>query len=350
MAFVGGFEPVVRLAWATGLASALLSAALVAQVLRMRRRLARREERRRAVVVRWRPILFEAIAGGDPALPALAPGDEDAFLLLWVQLLDGIRGVPVERLAKVGAALGARALAARRLREGDALGRVLALRALGYLGRPEDRDEVVRWLDDPRSYLSLAAARALVRIDPAGAPDALLPRLASRADWPVSLFARVLAEASAPRVGARLAAACRTLPAPALARLLPLASIVDGPEVEGLLRGLLAPDQDPEVLAAALRQVRTPALLAQVRRAAAHRAWSVRVQAAAALGRTGEPADRALLAGLLRDDEWWVRYRAAQALAARPYGTASEVLAIAESLGDRFAGDIVRQALAEVRP
>jgi HEAT repeat protein len=64
----------------------------------------------------------------------------------------------------------------------------------------------------------------------------------------------------------------------------------------------------------------------------------------------GEPGDRELLAGLLCDPEWWVRYRAAQALAARPLGTPQDVLALAEASGDRFARDIVRQALAEVRP
>lgn len=350
MAFAGAFEPVVRAAWATGLLTVVLSAVLVARVLRMRRRLARAEARRQDVVARWRPILFEAIAGGSPRLPDLPPGDEDAFLLLWVQLLDGIRGEPLERLARVGEALGAHALAAARLRREDALGRVLALRTLGYLGRAEDRGEVLRWLDDPRSYLSLAAARALVRSDPEGAPAELLPRLTRRTDWPVPLFASVLGEASAPRVSERFAALCRELPAPALVRLLPLASIVDARDVEPVVAGLLGRDGEPEVLAAALRQVRSPALLGAVRRAAHHAAWSVRVQAAAALGRVGEPADRELLAGLLRDPEWWVRYRAAQALAARPCGSPQDVLALAEASGDRFARDIVRQALAEVRP
>ncbi|GAO02169.1 HEAT repeat domain-containing protein [Anaeromyxobacter sp. PSR-1] len=189
-----------------------------------------------------------------------------------------------------------------------------------------------------------------MRIDPEGAPAELLPRLARRGDWPVPLFATVLAEASAPRVSEGFAALCRELPATALVRLLPLASIVDAGRVEPVVAALLDRADEPEVLAAALRQVRSPALLDAVRRAARHASWSVRVQAAAALGRVGEPADRELLAGLLRDPEWWVRYRAAQALAARPYGSSQDVLALAEASGDRFARDIVRQALAEVRP
>ncbi|WP_242392433.1 HEAT repeat domain-containing protein [Anaeromyxobacter oryzisoli] len=350
---VAAFEPVVRLAWGTALVSVALSAALVVQVLRMRRRLARRERRAQEVFARWRPILFEAVAGGSPSLPALPREEEDAFLLLWIQLLDGIRGDSVARLAEVGARMGARRLALERIDGGEALGRVLALRTFGYLQRPEDRERVLRWLDDPRSYISLAAARALVRIDPERAADELLPRLVARADWPVPLFADVLAQASPARLSARLsarfAALCAELPPAPLARLLPLASIVDEHVVDALLRRLLSPGQEPEVLAAALRLVRSPALLEPVRRAASHEAWSVRVQAAAALGRVGEPRDRELVAKLLRDAEWWVRYRAAQALVTRPYGAPGELRALAGSLDDRFARDMVQQVLAEVR-
>jgi HEAT repeat protein len=346
---VAAFEPVVRLAWGTALVSVALSAALVIQVLRMRRRLASRERRAQEVFARWRPILFEAVAGGSPSLPALPREEEDAFLLLWIQLLDGIRGDSVARLAEVGARMGARRLALERIDGGDALGRVLALRTFGYLQRPEDRERVLRWLDDPRSYISLAAARALVRIDPARAADELLPRLVARADWPVPLFADVLAQASPARLSARFAALCAELPPAPLARLLPLASIVDEHVVDALLRRLLSPGQEPEVLAAALRLVRSPALLEPVRRAASHEAWSVRVQAAAALGRVGEPRDRGLVATLLRDAEWWVRYRAAQALVTRPYGAPGELRALAGSLDDRFARDMVQQVLAEVR-
>jgi HEAT repeats len=349
LGFAAISEPVVRFAWATGILCVVLSAALVLQVLRMRRRLARRERRREAVVAAWRPLLFDVIAGGSPGLPPLAPDEEDAFLLLWLQLQDAIRGAPLARLAAAGEAVGAHALAQRRIRGTDAVGRILALRTLGYLGRPEDRAEVLRWLDDPRAYVSLAAARALVHLDPEGSPDDILPRLATRADWPIPLFASVLEETSRSRLSARFRALCGELPAAILVRLLPLASLVDAPVVAEILAGLLDLEGDPEVLAAALRHVRGPALLPPVRRAAVHERWSVRVQAAAALGRVGEPSDCDLLLRMTRDPEWWVRYRAAQALAAGPFAAPEEIVARAGHLRDRFARDMVRQVLAEAR-
>jgi hypothetical protein len=349
LGFAGASEPVVRAAWAVGAVSVALSVALVLQVIWLRRRLARRMRRREAVFVAWRPVLYEAIAGGSPALPPLAPADEDAFLLLWVRMQDSIRGAGLARLAALGEAVGAHALALRRIEGDDALGRALALRPRGYRGRGADWGVVLRWLDDPRAYLSLAAARALARIDPERATDEILRRLVARTDWPVPLFATVLEEASAPGLPAGLRARCAGLPAPALVRLLPLASIVDEPVVHAILEPLLDPGADPEVLAAALRHVRSAAHLAAVRRAARHERWSVRVQAAAALGRVGEPADRELLVSLLRDEEWWVRYRAAQALAARPFARPADIVALADVLGDRYARDIVEQALAEAR-
>lgn len=350
MGSVSASEPVVRLAWATGLLCLGLSLALVLQVVRMRWRLARRRRAREETFARWRPLLFQVAAGRPPQLPPLARQDQDGFLLLWVQLMDGIRGAPLERVAAAGEALGARDLALRRLRGSDQLAHILALRTLGYLRRPEDRPEVLRWLDAPRPYVSLAAARALVHLDPEGAPDELLPRLAAREDWPVPLFAKVLEEASGARLSARLQALCPTLPGAALVRVLPLAALVSAPALDALLGRILEEADDAEVTAAALRQVRSPALLPAVRRAALHPRWSVRVQAAGALARVGEPADRDLLLGMTQDPEWWVRYRSAQALVSGACGAADEVVALAAGLRDRFARDMVQQVLAEVRP
>jgi HEAT repeat protein len=95
--------------------------------------------------------------------------------------------------------------------------------------------------------------------------------------------------------------------------------------------------------------VRSPALLPQVRRACEHEAWTVRTQGAAALGRIGGMPERDILLRLLRDPQWWVRYRAAQAMTSGRFGSAAEVTALAAGLHDRFARDIVRQALAEGR-
>ena len=50
---------------------------------------------------------------------------------------------------------------------------------------------------------------------------------------------------------------------------------------------------------------------------------------------------------LLGDRNWWVRYRAAQSVCALPGHGAPEIAKLVDGLTDRFAADILRQALAD---
>jgi HEAT repeat protein len=71
------------------------------------------------------------------------------------------------------------------------------------------------------------------------------------------------------------------------------------------------------------------------------------VQAAKALGRIGGRADVERLVALLADREWWVRYRAAQALVELPWLKRADLDALRASLEDRFAADMLAQVMAE---
>jgi hypothetical protein len=350
LAFGAASDPVIAVAWATGTIALGASVALALQVLVMRARLLRQERRHEAVLEAWRPVMFEAALGGDARLPALAARDADTFLLLWNQLQDGLRGEPRTHLNRLADAVGAHELAERRLGRKGALGRVLALRALGHIGRAADYAKVASYLEDERSYLSLAAVRALVRIDPRRAPVDILPRLARRVDWPVPLVATVLAEADVEVLSARFRELQRGLPPDQLVRLLPLVAILDEATAQEILGGVLASAADSDSLCAALKLVRSPALLEHVRRCSAHEAWTVRTQAATALGRIGGLPERYLLVRLLGDAQWWVRYRAAQALLGGRFGPSVDVVELAGRLGDRFALEIVDHVLAERRP
>jgi HEAT repeat protein len=73
----------------------------------------------------------------------------------------------------------------------------------------------------------------------------------------------------------------------------------------------------------------------------------VRGQTAKVLGRIGEHSDVNRLIPLLADAEWWVRYRAAQALVGVPFLSMAEIELLRHNLADRFARDMLAQALAE---
>ncbi|HEX5538590.1 MAG TPA: HEAT repeat domain-containing protein, partial [Methylophilaceae bacterium] len=95
------------------------------------------------------------------------------------------------------------------------------------------------------------------------------------------------------------------------------------------------------------RLIRDPADLDLVRLRLHDPDWRVRVQAANVLGRWGGPQDLHGLLALLAAPEWWVRYRAAQAIVALPFMQAEALARIAHELGDPYARDMLRQAMSE---
>jgi HEAT repeat protein len=73
------------------------------------------------------------------------------------------------------------------------------------------------------------------------------------------------------------------------------------------------------------------------------------MQAATLLGRMGHAEDAGRLEKLLGDAEWWVRFRAAQALVRLPGVGARNLEQIRMRLIDRYARDILGQVVAETR-
>ena len=76
-------------------------------------------------------------------------------------------------------------------------------------------------------------------------------------------------------------------------------------------------------------------------------AWFVRMQAATVLGRVGQQEHLSLLESLLDDSEWWVRYRAAQAITRLPFMGPNQLRQLRVRQKDRFAADILQQTFAE---
>jgi HEAT repeat protein len=73
----------------------------------------------------------------------------------------------------------------------------------------------------------------------------------------------------------------------------------------------------------------------------------VRAHAAACLGKAGMKEDEEKLVALLNDAEWWVRYRAAQAIVNMPFSSVERIHELMGALNDRYARDILTQAVAE---
>lgn len=330
----------------TGFAALVLTLLLALQIVGMRLALRRRQRSDERALARWRPLLNTAIVGEMPAtLPPLRRAERLPFLRLWAHLQGSLRGEANEALNAVARRLGLDTYARGLLPRGTRTSRLLAALVLGHLHDKQAWPALLRMAGQPDNTVALTALWALVRIDPEAAADYMVPLFIEREEWALSLAAGILQQAIEPAT----AALVRILPQLDQARLPRALRIAEALHVRlpaGILKAALRSSATPVVIAG-LRSVRTPATIEEVRELLAHGDWQVRVQAARALGRVGERADAERLVRLLGDREWWVRYRAAEALLELPALTRADLEALRASLTDRFAADMLSQAMAE---
>lgn len=330
----------------TGFVALVLTLLLGLQIIGMRMMLRQRQRSDARALARWRPLLNAAIAGEAPAsLPPLRSGERLPFLRLWAHLQGSLRGEANEALNDVARRLGIDAHARALLVRGNRPARLLAALVLGHLHDREAWPDLLRLAGQPDNTVSLTALWALVRVDPRAAADYMVPLFIAREDWALSLAAGILQQATEPAA----AALVRLLPqlgVDRLPRALRIAEALHLTLPAGVLGAALQSASMPVVIAG-LRGVRTPETLPEVRALLAHDDWQVRVQAARALGRVGERGDAERLLALLGDREWWVRYRAAEALLELPALARADLEALRASLTDRFAADMLSQAMAE---
>ncbi|MEX0960509.1 MAG: HEAT repeat domain-containing protein [Burkholderiales bacterium] len=332
--------------WA-GATALSIAVALVACILVLRLGLTLRMYREARFVLRWRPRLLEAIDQVPATLPAVKRGDWFAFLALWNHFQESLRGAARHRLRAVMLKLRMDVAAREMLKSRSIRERLMSVITLGHLGDQESWPALERLAHGPHTLLSLAAARALLLIDPVRALNALLPELSERPDWPVPRLEAMLSETGPAAVSAPLAAAVDRTPSAQLPKLIALLDAAHAKHVRPKLRELLQTSHDPDVLAACLKSRHLPLERVLIRPCTHHESWQVRTQAASAMARVAQPGDEKLLAGMLKDPVWWVRYRAAQALAALPFLTRDDLWRLRFVVTDRFAQNMLDQVVAE---
>jgi HEAT repeat protein len=279
------------------------------------------------------------------SLPPLRRTERLPFLRLWAHLQGSLRGEANEALNEVARRLGIDAYARGLLVRGNRPARLLSALVLGHLHDRAAWPALLRMAGQPDNTVSLTALWALVRVDPPAAADYMVPLFIAREEWALSLAAGILQQASEPAASA-LTRLLPQLKEDKLPRALRIAEALHLALPATVLGTALRSPAMPVVIAG-LRGVRTPETLPEVRSLLAHADWQVRVQAARALGRVGERADAERLVQLLGDREWWVRYRAAEALLELPALSRADLDALRASLTDRFAADMLSQAMAE---
>jgi HEAT repeat protein len=171
--------------------------------------------------------------------------------------------------------------------------------------------------------------------------------MAQRTDWPAASLATMLAEAGPDAISEPLVRAARIAEGPQAPRFVRLLELVHVDAASPVIRAILETSDDAEAVTACLRVVQDPALLELVRDRTTDERWQIRLQAVRALGRMGSRSDEWYLVRALEDANWWVRYRAARALAELPAMDAQRLHRLSNTVEDRYGRDMLRQVIAE---
>lgn len=353
MDFGTSSDPVVSVALWSGQIALLLAPILLFYAIGLRLSLIVTRRREAKFTSVWRPVLAEAVHEGWDAdrteLPELHRRDLYSFLHEWNVLRDSVAGDAIENLNTVAQMVGVDRIARRMFEQGNLRRRLIATGTLGHLGDPEAWDGLRQQLQSDNTLLSLMSARGLVQIDADRALPLIISMITLREDWPAGRVATLLAEAGPESVARPLVGAILAASPEGVAKLLAFVDIIPAPDAAGVIHQLLSEEQDDHVITACLKALNSPTELHHVRAFARHERWHIRMLAAKALGRIGEREDEELIIALLQDQQWWVRYRAAQALASLPWMSFDRLGEIANKQSDRFARDILDQIIAEAR-
>lgn len=337
-----------------------VAVALLAAIALLRLRLVLRERRTKALFDRWRPRFAMAAAGDLGEGPTVDDAEGELLLPLWNQLRESVRGASEASLDAFAHRIGLQRVARALLASGNTRSRLLAINTLGHLcttGAYEEASGIRRSLDDVASLLrvcgdrntivSLAAVRALLRIDSTWALPGIMPLMLERTDWSIARLLPMLRSADATQLESELAGAFPSSGGVRFERLLLLAAVLPQDRTSKWARMALEKADGEEQIAAALRLVSDPRDAPLVCRFLKHPAWPVRVRAVHALERVAGAEDVPQFVEALADSEWWVRLRAARALVRLPFLDGGKLARLRDSVSDRYARDALIHALAE---
>jgi len=339
-------SPIVVIAFWVAVLTIAMACLLLAGIVVLRMRALRRERRDFREREYWTQALKQELAGASPPLRTLDVRQAHGFIEAWNTVHESLSEADSRRLAALGERVGLVDAARQQLR-GRYHERAMAIVALGHLRDGRLFDELAGYLENASPIVSLCAARALAQIDPPRAMALFVPMIASREDWFPGSVARILSEnqdGSAARELSGVLLRANTDTAASLVRLL---ARIAPEQAAGVVRQLLDAPVDDHVISVCLQLLNDPQDRERAKRFLASPRWHVRMHAAAALGRMGEPTDRGLLEPLLSDSVWWVRYRTAQALLALPGMGAQALLQLKERLADAYGRDIIDHVLSE---
>lgn len=308
-------------------------------------------QRRRQFLNRWRDVFATSMLSLDSAkeqqLPRVRRSDRIDLLEEWNRARSMVDGSAVQNLIVLARRTGIPDVALQLLHSRRMQSRMLAVQTIGHMQLKAHRDTARSLVDHDNTALSITAAGALVDIDPDFGISVIVPMINKRRDWPKTRVSVLLRQAGTARISEPMYRAIRSEDDSGTTYLLQFARLMEAEILDALIADLLRESRDPGVLNAALKLVSGFTGVPRIASLTQHEAWFVRMQAAKVLGRVGQEEHLSLLEALLDDREWWVRYRAAQAITSLPFLGPNQLRKLRLRQSDRFASDILQQTFAE---
>lgn len=339
-------DPILLVAFWSGVVAVLLTLLLAIQIMVMRSALSRRRRWEKATISKWMPVMAAAIAGEEPSVvPTLLRRERLHFLRLWIHLQASVRGEAGESLNQMAFDVNVAEVARSYLRRRNRALQLLGILGVGYLRDKSAWPILVGFMYSTDSTKSIQSLWAMMNIDPDTAVVDAVRFGIERDDWALPKVVEILGTQPI---------ACQSLFADMLPTIteehLPRAfALTEALRIaipEGILLQLLRREK-PEVILGALRLVTTPVLAPAVLACARHADWRVRVQTSRALSRIGTRSDLPLLIVLLEDASWWVRYRAAQAIVGMAFVRLDLPEQIDAITTDRYGREMLQLVIAE---
>lgn len=333
-----------------GLGSHLTALLLLIYVLLLRGWLWLQDRNRQRAWDEWRPLCMNAICGLPYEHPSIPVTSRNwlFFFQLWHHYLLNMRGEARNNLQQLGLLMGLHHIEIKKLDSAaNDHERIAAIITSGISHDIRAWNSLLRYLDNSDSTQSVAAAIALTRINPENALPKVIPLIGVRSDWNKSQIARLLLEVGPEQVSAPLLQAITQSPKDQTLVLLQFLRLADIDTCDTVLLQYLTTTQHPEILCACLKAVRSSKVLPLVRNLLTNENWFVRVEVANTLGYLGTFEDIDGLLRLLVDSQWWVRYRAAQAIGELLHRDSDKMLIIQQQQTDRYAADILMHVASE---
>lgn len=338
-------------ATAAALAAVAVTVTLFGAVLALRLGHVLRRRRLSRLRKIWWPIFAETATSeslaADAALPQSSAGGQRLLLREWSRFRSLVQGQATDGLNALAVRLNLLPLARRQMRRRAVDKRLLGIQVLGQLHDTESWDAIDALLESDNIAVSITAATALTEIDADRAIPRIVPLIGRSARWPRTQVGRILNRAGPDIVSTWLCRQIAEAPADDAVRMLQFTDSAFAGDVNATASTLLTTRREPGLLSAALKATQGRICPERIIELTHHQVWYVRMQAASLLGRVGNREDLAALEPLLHDREWWVRYRAAQALVSSPFLGPNALRRVAARQSDRYARDILQQALAE---